>query len=569
MKLHKAIFRLPVYFFSLITGVFLLTSCIVGGDDGSTNNDDFTLSTDTINFTAEAPSVTPQSQSLTGTVNGGLRGKLYILVDVNNAVVSASDVVFDYIAKSGTVNIYPSSAQLLGIGTHTSSITVRACLNDATCATGELSGSPKIVDVSYQVKSSVHAESVMPHIAKANLSGDVVIRGFNFITDSINKVSFTAADATSFSVISDTEIHATYPALDAGTHSVQLSNDSGVTTFSADLVVIETPEFSAGTLQYPAAPRQILKTIYDAERQALFVAASDFDGANFNTTSRQTNRILRYQFSDGALASVDTSVIPLLQGIALSPDAGQLIAITDTQVLHLNPDTLALINSTTVDSTWSASQYFKDIIVTNDGNALLTTGYVGSGSTPTYLYPITEPALYKTNHACTYYSSPGVSANGAYAMFIQGGLSPIPALCDYLSSEGTFAELPLNINQKQCMNSSMGRCIHPVVDKTGSRVAVTDNASSVSIYDNLFFLGKLPISSEAVVFSADGSRIFAYDSDDVLRTYDVNGNFQEIGSGTMLAGSPGTGILKMILSPDGSTLFIAGSNQIIIQPVPE
>lgn len=579
MKLHKGIFRLPVYFFSLITGVFFLTSCIVGGDDGvnaPANITSFTLSTNTINFTAEAPSVIPDSQKLTGTVTGDLTGILYILVDVSGtAVSSASDVVFDLSAQTGTVTIYPGSAERLGVGSHSSTITVRACINDATCATGELSGSPRIVDVSYQVKSSVHAESVMPQVAKANVSGDVVIRGFDF-TDNITKVSFTNTDATSVSVISDTEIHATYPALNAGTYSVQLGNDSGVMAFSGDLVVIESPAFVAGTLQYPsAAPRQILKTIYDAKNEALFVAASDFNGSNF-TTSRQTNRILRYQFLNGELVSEDSSVIPLLQGMSLSPDGGQLIAITDTQVLHLNPDTLVQTNSTTIDSSWPASQYFKDIIVTNDGNALITTGYIGSGSTSSYLYPISEPGLYKTNHSCAYYGSPGVSANGAYAVFIQGGLSPVPPLCDYMSSFGTFTEIPtdfIKINQKQCTNSSMGLCIHPVIDKTGSRIAITDNSSSVSVYDNLSMLGKLPITSEAVVFNEDASRLYAYDStSDVLRTYDlssvVSGHFQEIGSGTTLAGSPGTGVLKIILSADGSTLFIVGNSQIIIQPVP-
>jgi len=60
------------------------------------------------------------------------------------------------------------------------------------------------------------------------------------------------------------------------------------------------------------------------------VAASYFDGFNFNTASRTGNRILRYQFVNGAFSALTTKDIPLLQDITLTPDGAQVIAITDT-----------------------------------------------------------------------------------------------------------------------------------------------------------------------------------------------------------------------------------------------
>ena len=582
MKLSKLS---PLFFamFKWLLAVIVfvpLVSCGGGGGGGGTttgsSSDAFTLSTTTLNFAAETPAVVTDSQTITGTVNGNLSGVLYItIVASGDAVRSISNVDINPATQSGTAAIYPAYASSLGPGTYTSKLTIRACLNDVTCSTGELSGSPQIVNVNYEVKSSVKSESVMPHTVKANVSDSAVIRGFNFLTDGINKVTFNSTDASSFTVFSETEIHASYPPLTAGIYSVGLSNNAGPTTFSGSLMVVDTVAFTAAAVPY-SSTQQTLTAIYDEEREALLVAASYFDGFNFNTASRLGNKIFRYQFSNGSYASVDSATVPLLQGMALSPDRSELIAITDKEVIHFDPVTLNETNSTTFSSTISSNYYFKDIVIANDGNALLTTGMSGSGSTPTYIYPIADPEIYRTNNPCTYYGTSGFSSDGSMGIFIQGGLSPEPPICSYESSVGYFAETLVHFNQVQCMNSSMGQCIHPVLDRTGSLIAVTDKLKSVYIYNSSYsLLGKLPITTEAVVLNDDETRLYAYDpSGSLLRVFDmtaptdINYEFQEIGSGTSLSGSPGLGVLKMVLSADGGTLFIAGSDQLIIQPVP-
>ena len=567
-----SVFRLIVVFI-----IVLLTNACGGGGGGtsSSNNDTFTLATSTLNFVAEYPSATVAAQSITGTVNGNISGTLYIVItSTGNAVASISNVTIDNSTQSGTASITPVNASTLGAGTYTSTITVRACLNDPTCSTGELTGSPKTVTVNYEVKSSVQVETVMPHVVKSGVVGDVIIRGNNFITDNISNVSFDTTIATSFSIISETEIRAAYPALSAGNYVVKLSNSSGDTSFSGSLIIIDSPNFTAASLQYPSSPGQVLTTIYDAEREVLFVAVSDFNSSNFNTTSRQTNRILQYQFSNGSLVSINTTVIPLLQGMALSPNGSQLLVITDKQVLHLDASNMVQTNSTTLSGTYSSSRYFKNIVVTNDGNAIITTAYIGSGSTSPYVYSIANFELTRNNLNILYNGSSGVSADGSKVIFIEGSLSPAQPLREYSSSTGLFSRLSANENQKQCINSYMGRCIYPVLDKTGNRIAIIDSSITPDIYDSSFnLLGQLPISTELVAFNAEGTRIYAYDSGTTLRTYDltastVNGMFPEIGSGTTLAGTPGTGVQKMILSADGSTLIIAGSSNIIIQPAP-
>ncbi|MBI1424888.1 MAG: hypothetical protein GC149_15685 [Gammaproteobacteria bacterium] len=568
-------FTTPILLFS----GFLLTACGGGGGGGSssgggTTTGQFSLSTSSLNFIAATPAVTASSQSITGTVSGSLSGTLYILVSVSgNAVASVSNFTVNPTTSSGMAYVSPANARVLGEGTHTATITVRACLNDSTCATGELSGSPKTINVTYQVGSSVTQETVMPHVVKSGTSGEVVIRGHNFITDNINNVKFNSTDASSINVISETEIHATYPALTAGNYTLQLSNASGPAAFSGNLVAIDPPAFTASTVAYSTASPHVLKLVYDAERQALLLAVSYFNGINFNTASRQTNEILRYQFSNGSLVSMSSATVPLLQGMDLSPDGSRLIVIADRKVLQLDPSTLAELASTDMDALVSSSQYLKDVTVMNDGNALITSGYAGSGNTPVYIYPISQASLSATTLSFPYNGSLAGSANGSYATIIQGIISPAQPVSDYTASTGVLAQTSINANQVQCTNSYMDGCVYPAVAPTGSVFAIIDYSWTVSIYNRAYtLLGKLPVASKTVAFNSDGTSIYALDGN-TLRKYDLtaatdtNNNFPEVGTGTAIS-SPGSDPVRMILSADGGTLLMAGKGQIVIQPAP-
>lgn len=423
---------------------------------------------------------------------------------------------------------------------------------------------------------------VAPYVAISNIADRVIIRGENFNQVAIQDVTFGGSSATAYNVVSNTEIHVTHPPLPAGTYPVKLQNNLGVDWSFANLTVVPPKSYSARTLPYPQTPQQTLALKYDAEREALLVGASYFDGNNFNTASRRGNQILRYQFVNGVFSTMSTKLVPLLQDIALSPDGRQLIAITDNEVIHLDPVTLTETRRT--NAALYPGYYLKDIIITNDGNALITTGYVGSGSTPTYSYPLSQSLFQDTRQPCNYYASPGMSTDGSLAVLIQGGLSPIPPLCSYESLSGLFTTLSIVVNQIQCMNSGIGTCRPPSLDKSGNYIAVIDNVYNVRIYDRNFTpLGQLPGMYGTVTFSPDSTRAYAYDSSGRLRTFDmtaatVNGQFREIGSGTTLAGNPGAGvaiyppspniIVELIVSPDGRTIFLAGSNQVVIQPAP-
>jgi len=119
-----------------------------------------------------------------------------------------------------------------------------------------------------------------------------------------------------------------------------------------------------------------------------------------STASLQTpprareNQILRYQFANGSFSALTTKVIPLLQDIVLSPDGTQVIAITDTAVIHLDPTTLAEIRRTA--ATLGTSTYLKDLVVTNDGNALITTALSAAATQLLTCNPLSQSQLLQT-----------------------------------------------------------------------------------------------------------------------------------------------------------------------------
>ena len=110
----------------------------------------------------------------------------------------------------------------------------------------------------------------------------------------------------------------------------------------------------------------------------------------------------------------------------------------------------------------------------------------------------------------------------------------------------------------------------PALDRAGSRIVL----NNTQVYDSGFNLlsGALPNTTLAVVLKADGTAAYTYDSSGKVRKFDLTGTpvagiYPEIGSGTSLAGSPGSNV-RMTITPDGGTLFLAGGTQIVVLPAP-
>jgi hypothetical protein len=129
---------------------WLTLAIVIGGGCGG--GPEFELSTDTLVFSAAHTCDYPPSQEVTATVRkNGNGSRLYIVIVYDGRVVGS---ISDFRITSGTMgkaSVIPASAASLGSGVFTGTIIVHACVDDPTCATGELTGSPRRIDVRYEI----------------------------------------------------------------------------------------------------------------------------------------------------------------------------------------------------------------------------------------------------------------------------------------------------------------------------------------------------------------------------------------------------------------------------------
>jgi hypothetical protein len=545
----------------------------------------FSLNATSLTFTAaSATAATPANQTVTGTVNnaaGTLSGTLYIVVSVTGqAVQTVSD--FSTSGATGQASVSVHAPNTLGIGTYSSTITVHACLNSSTCASGELAGSPQTVNVSYKVNSLPVADSVQPHVVAAGTTGQVIIRGSGL--RGTTSVAFGSTTATAFTVISDSQILATYPSVSAGSHSVSLTGSA--TTFTGSVVAVPPAGYASTTLSYPSPPAYVyvLDTVYDAQRQALYVAVTFDQSGNSVLTG---NTLYRYAYMNGAWSSAQAIRIPNLRDIALSGDGSQLIALTSTAVIALDanmPDPATPISSVPVNLIgFPSSTYAKLIAFANDGNAVIATGNVGQiGDTDAVLYaPATASAaatfadLGSLNYLFSTFDtgSPELvaAADGSVVIATQQGA---PVL-QYSPTTGVLSATPIHVSGVSQVSGEPA-----ALDRHGTKIVSYDGTTN-NVYNGSFtFLGTLPVTAPAttlvIVVNPQGSRAFELNSDNTLHSFDLTGTptnggaFTEVGSGVVQQAPVASNqpALRTAVTPDGATIFIAGNQGVAVISAP-
>jgi hypothetical protein len=639
---------------SVVAAAATLASCGGGGGGGGgASGPRFSVSTNTLTFSAASQNAAaPASQIVTGTVTGsGASGTLYILVQPSNpAMLSVSSVVIT--PPTGQASVNPAAPSTLGVGTFTSTVTVLACTNDPTCATGQLAGSPQVINVTYTISgvsasptslsypignapvpadftrrvdvtgapnqnwtasstvpwlsvlpasgstaATVHMTAtldqaqvaalnngtytgaiqivpasagvtlnvpvtltvartqvsyVAPYLGTSGTSAPVIIRGDNFNQATITDVKFGATSASTFSIVSGSEIHATYPAtLTAGTYPVQLQSNLSSITSLANLVMVDAPAYAATTLAYSdAGPKRISAIGYDAERQTLLVVI-------FDTLNSANNRFSRYVFGLGAWGAPTTTTVLNLTDMALSTDGkvwlGETSGGPGTGTTQYDPVSFAA-GSTTSDTSINDGFFEKHLAMSNDGTAVIVAGF--------------SP---QCGHVIRYtVRSAQVADTGAISC-------PPPEVGG--SADGSLIVTGTNFGKVNAFNAATGAVSQPltltltappVLDRTASRIVL----NNTQVYDSGFNLlsGALPNTTLAVVLKADGTAAYTYDSSGKVRKFDLTGTpvagvYPEIGTGTTLAGSPGNNV-SMTITPDGGTLFLAGGTQVVVQPAP-
>ncbi len=517
-------------------------------------------STGSISFSAQSPDApTPAAQTFTASVSPGTVS--VAVLHGGSAIAGAT-----YVLSGNTVQVTvdPASPGTLGAGNFSGTVSVTGYSCGNPSCSQLVSGNSALVNVSYGIPPIVRY--VSPYIGVATgspaaASGTVIIRGRGFDAFPVQNVTFNGTPAPSFSVVSDTEIQASYAGLAAGgpyTVTIVAPGSPGAVFSEAALQVVPVPNYAATTLQYPAGVTGMNQLLYDAGRQALLLAVSTTSG---------TPEVLRYAYSTG---SWQQSSVPVagLADISLSTQGNELLALSQQALSELDPAALTLLSSYTPNPAPApglpANAYFKNLVVANDGNAVVTTGIAGSTVTPVYLFSARSPAFTQPSTAPSLdNATPGASADGSLVTLAEGDpslASNPPAAYEYTAASESFSATTTLINQNQ---------IAPVLDRSAVHVVL----NGTSVYNNAFnYLGSLPGTTLAVALSPDSNCAYTYDSSGQILTFNLNagasgGSFVSLG-GTPVS-SPGTaGLVKMVISPDGGTLFLAGSSQIVVAAAP-
>ncbi len=554
----------------------------------------FSVSESNISLTADDFLAASRTWNINGTVNitAGSTDTLYVLIEVAGPAVQTVDS-FHITGNTGTATIYPQDPNVLDAGTFTSTITIRACLNSPTCATGQLTGSPRTVNVTYTVNSpQPKRDTVSPRFATSGQAGDVVLRGTNLAATS--SVSFGSQPAQSFTVVSSTEIHARHPALAAGSQAVTLNG--GTIPFTANLSVADPQTFAAGKLAYPAPapdPSTTPNPVYDPERRSIYLALPMKATGPLYTPG--PSRLLRYTYGAAGWSEAQVATIAGLGNIILGPTQASLLGFTEDAVVEIDPDTLAVTSTYPLPAdSWRFPAHFffvNNLTLTNDGYAVVTFGCnCGSAASRIYFFNTVSHQfrLVKPNS----YSDTTLFVDGGHSdrAFVSGdGTRMLIGQYRYDPATGGFGRL----NFKHGLR---GNNVPPliVMDRKATRIVAVDTVdlgqtvipTFVEIYDgNYQLMGRVseaafaPTQDRQAIVSDDGSRLHVlhYDPQQQavvgLSTYDISTTpattFPLVGTRTTLPAmthvSEDYGIT---LTPDGRTLLIAGDNGLFVQPLP-
>jgi len=542
----------------------VLHSC-GGGGGGSSNPPPppasnplrVTFATSSVSFNADVPwGAKPANATVTGTLTGQGSGTLYIVVAVNNPeIFSVTNPTIDSGTASGSLTVVPVQPNDLGSGSWQGTFDIRVCLNDPTCATGQVQGSPFRVNVRYDIPSMLDADTVTPRVVEADEAGSVILRGRNFTNSAT--VTFGAAPATSVTFVSSTELRANYPALPAGEHAVTING--GALPFTGALTTVAPVNFPAMFIPFSNPPAFPESVVWDAARRALMF--------NLQRGTPTPGTLNRYAYSDG---NWQQPLVVELDGrlcLRMSHDNSKLLVlqpwetVTPAVLFELDPVTLTQQRSTVVDG------YAKNFALANDGNLIIATDFPGSGRIPPIVFGVNRRTTLHVEMAQSYDAGAIATGDGSRVLIL-GNVSAFR----YQSSTGQWFDL---------MSSDAGIDNQyfdmPTSDLTGTRFRVYQG-----VFDtNLNRLGQAPAPAASGAMNADATRLYTYahptltDANAYLHTYDLTqpaagGNFTEIGEPIVLPGVPGgesTLGPRMVVTPDGGTVFLVGTEGLVVQPV--
>jgi hypothetical protein len=537
------------------------------------------LASATLTFNAASPnSAVPADQMVTATYTGNETGTVRIVAMFNGSTPGTTPIetmtLFTMNGRTGQATVRANGPDLLGPGSYSETVSIKACIDsNVTCSYNELPGSPQTLTVNYVIgPAPTPPDAVMPRVATAGTSARVILRGSAL--GGTTSVHFGPHAATDVAVVSDTEVHATYPPLAAGTYVVALN--SGAIPFTGSIVAVPPANYSNDSIVLPEQPAHLSFLRYDAERGALLAGGFYFRWANI------TNKLWRYTHDGLGWSAPQAVEIAGLNDAVLTADGSRLLALADAGVVELSSTDLAILRTTPrpgPGGIGNGSLQLYGIAIANNGMALIRGGTEGvTGPNPMYYFS-TEERSFRAIRAGLMNgdTARGLlgSDDGSRILGSAPGVSPAQPLLRYnasttlrthrLASYGRFPTMARRDAAKIVVHTFDGSPLH-------HRVHSAHDDALLGILPGPVDHDDTTSRIRLVELNPQGTRAYVLREDNTLHTYAldqpaVNGAFVEVGSSVTIA-PPTAQSLELIatMTPDGRTLFIGGNRGVLVIP---
>lgn len=417
--------------------------------------------------------------------------------------------------------------------------------------------------------------SLGPFYLVANQPNRLIIRGgrFQSLDDVATDVGIAGVAGATLTVVNDTEIIADLGPLASGKYEVSIDNALGLPTRSPSFTVVAPRTHAYATAQTGGTMKTV---VYDAARDYIF------------TVNDSLQSLQRFRHSSGNWVVQSVPVTQILNAALV--DSGDYLMVTsaDGTIRLIDPETLE-VRKTWSREFWSLPSFFHgdNIPVTNDGHAFLPTGTSLGFS---YFDYVTES--FGEARVTMYLSGEpryAISRNGERLLLGSGGNYPPMYYMD--AKDGQVRRNPAGLDA----------FVEATLNDDGSRFVLGNFATAGIVYDNEFqIIGNLPDAPSGYrvltrLLSPDGARTYVpvINSSDngplppahPLRVYVFDSSTRLVNQQYL----PALGYFEVshhpecrsysdpsckpwivtAISPDGRTLFLAGTDQVVIVPVPD
>lgn len=360
------------------------------------------------------------------------------------------------------------------------------------------------------------------------------------------------------------------PALNPGTYPVALQRPDGsvLPRSIANIVVVAPLGAPAQALTYPdGRARRITDLHFDAEHPSLVLAVQ------YPAQGESATEILRYPYNSGW----STPTVRPMPFLASLMPRGDGLGWMATGLLNGTSDNAMFLCAADLGSCQTAltaplaNRRWTRIAANNsERHIVLGSSYPDPAAAGDILSFSTYDNLMRTLATSVVADGViGTSANGETVLVGSQGLQAGAVRPLYAASAlGNSAGVPVAMIQTEA--------IHAIaVDREATRLLL--NKRRVVDFIARVERASLPSTTLASTLNRAGTRAYTFDSDGRVHVFDVStgqstGNYPEVGNAIVPAADPGPGTdgqdMQITLSPDDKTLFLAGSNAVVVQPIP-